>query len=257
MIFQSRFLAALLIVLTSVAGFTSAARSQDEVPPWADEIGQMTNFLACKGNPYALCYYSGPEQATQVRNGAPSMPCVVSPDGKSADCTCYAVTKEDQVNQTYNFVLIGSILDPKIREETIKTCGADGENCRNMKNLAICNMSKNMPGCTVAPVCSHLGSIANKTPPTLYPNTKAELISTFSFAYAADHPFGSTDCSATPGPYAGCMTAPCTTDPNGTTTCKCPIYNGPYQVGLRLNKLLPLSCDISPNVWSAAENPGN
>jgi len=80
-------------------------------------------------------------------------------------------------------------------------------------------------------------------------------VSTFGFYRAPVEPIGLTDCSDEPGPYAGCMTAPCTgpvTVTNGTATihCDCPIYDGPFQLGKD-----GLSCDDAPMAWSAAYNP--
>lgn len=62
------------------------------------------------------------------------------------------------------------------------------------------------------------------------------LVSTFSFKGSHEHGAGwldqkFTDCTKTPGNYAGCMTAPCYEDENGKVICECPVYNGPYQIG--------------------------
>ena len=32
------------------------------------------------------------------------------------------------------------------------------------------------------------------------------------------------------GPYAGCMTAPCKLNKDGTATCKCPVFYGRFQL---------------------------
>jgi hypothetical protein len=79
-----------------------------------------------------------------------------------------------------------------------------------------------------------------------------ELISTFSFENISQHSFGSTPCET--GVYAGCMTAPCKAGEDGLTTCQCPTFEGKFQIGQRPERLkdLGLGCDISPNVWSAA-----
>ena len=37
-----------------------AASAQDDPPPRADQYDELSEFLACSGNAYALCYYSGP-----------------------------------------------------------------------------------------------------------------------------------------------------------------------------------------------------
>jgi hypothetical protein len=57
-----------------------------------------------------------------------------------------------------------------------------------------------------------------------------------------------------PAPYAGCMTAPCTTtDQAGVVECQCPVYDGPYQIGQSgKSDMCELGSDL---VWSAAYNP--
>ena len=61
-----------------------AASAQDDPPPRADQYDELSEFLACSGNAYALCYYSGPEEPTppgraqrrpcRARSAVPSMP---------------------------------------------------------------------------------------------------------------------------------------------------------------------------------------
>jgi hypothetical protein len=73
-------------------------------PAYADIWLAQSDFLACKppvGRPfsYALCFFSGPAIGTPVpMDGTasvnPPLPCVLSPDGKSADCTCYEIKTE-------------------------------------------------------------------------------------------------------------------------------------------------------------------
>jgi hypothetical protein len=107
--------------------------------------------------------------------------------------------------------------------------------------------------CKIAPVCKHLGNIAEATPPTL--DGDAPLISTFSFKNAVRYPISSTDCSTEPYiRYAGCMTAPCGApyEENGKSyaDCDCPTYVGPFQFG---QKNAELACSLGgDNVWSAA-----
>ena len=238
-----------------------AASAQDE-PPRADAFEHISNFLACTGNPYALCYYSGPEDPSATVNGqsVPALPC--NPNDNqggataNADCTCYAITSAAAAHErVYNFVEIGSILNPVVRQATIEACGADGSGCLNMRNLGTGQCDADSPviaeggECQVAPVCSYLGSIEDGTGQTLYPYLEeAALISTFSLTYSEIYDFGSTPCLEGEPAYAGCMTAPCgEPDENGLTQCTCPMYDGPYQVGQN-----GAQCDISPNTWSAA-----
>lgn len=242
------FLAVLSLLLN---GIVAASAQPQRPPPPADAFAVPTAFLACTGNPYALCYYSGPNDPTPRYPNVPAnaLPCTPDPDNPGyANCTCYAITEEQVGPLDTNFVLIGSILNDAIREETIATCGPLGRNCLNMVNLNSCRQDPTQPHCQSAPVCKTLGSIADGTGPDFWGN-EAALISTFSFTYSFNHPFGSTNCSATPGRYAGCMTAACTEPEDGLTTCSCPIVDGPYQVGQT-----GVQCDISPNVWSAADN---
>ncbi|WP_417768137.1 hypothetical protein [Stappia sp.] len=249
---------AILPALFVLALAAPGAAAQDLPPPWADDFASPTAFLACKGNPYALCYYSGPDQPTPRYGNvaSPALPCTVSGnDAKAADCACYAITEKAIGPAEYNYVLIHSILNPQVRRETVEQCGELGRNCLNMVNQQKCAVLGNDPSCKPAPVCDYLGSIEKGTTQTLYPDQpETKLISTFSFVYSFNHPFASTDCPQSTGRYAGCMTAPCTTNDEGLTTCKCPIAEGPYQVGQDLSQFSGLGCDISPNVWSAANS---
>ncbi|POF29057.1 hypothetical protein [Roseibium marinum] len=234
-------------------------------PPGSDSWTVPTQFLACSGNPYALCYYSGPDIATPSRrySDPPVLPCKVDPNGPgAAECTCYAVTDLPDVSDKnplnlelqYNYVLMTGILQKETHKKTIEECGPLGGKCLNLTNLNSCAGSDFQgEGCQQAEVCSMLGNIGTGSPQTLYKNLKdVTLISTFSLDHVSEHSFGSTACEG--GLYAGCMTAPCKQDENGLTTCQCPTVDGPYQIGQRSERLreLGLGCDISPNVWSAA-----
>ncbi len=254
---------AFILILTWIWCAAAPAIAQDDEPPWADEYQSATNFLACRGNGYALCYYSGPDEHQPTKGDTPSprLPC--APNGpNSVNCTCYAL--DDGVYQgelTYNYVEVGSILDPNVLRETQEVCGVDGSNCLNMVNLrGLCHTEPGVIAeaeeCQAAPVCSYLGDPANGVPQSLYPHLDdVTLISTFSFAYSDVHYFGSTPCTppAIANPvYAGCMTAPCRQGEDGLVTCDCPLYPGPYQVGQNYRTHGTLQCDIEPNFWSAA-----
>ena len=250
----------LLLVLTTLmlSSFGLHAYGQGHEPPPADAFDSATNFLACRGNGYALCYYSGPaaEQPTQPGTSSPPLPCNPNLDD-TATCTCYALPGGMHDGElTWNYVEIGSILNESVRHDTMELCHEDGSNCLNMKNQRdICQdvdgVIAEAEQCQMAPVCAALGNPAAGVPQTLYPELDtAVLISTFSFVYSDVHEFGSTDCTQIENPtYAGCMTAPCQEDENGLTTCDCPVVDGPYQVG---QAYAELQCDISPNIWSAA-----
>ena len=84
-----------LSILVLVA-LPSAARSQtSDPPPRSDTITNETNFLFCQGNPYALCYYSGPAAPDDpIEPLAPALPCILSDGGGEATCTCYAIRRD-------------------------------------------------------------------------------------------------------------------------------------------------------------------
>ena len=175
-------------------------------PPWADIVlSPRKNLLECKGTAIALCYYSGP---------GPTTPCTL--DGLGiANCTCYELPKELPY-----FVDINAILNRDVYLKTVAWCGKDGSKC--------------LPtGSRTAPVCE---AINNNT---LIPG--ADLISTFSPFLEKRFPISPTSCKASA--YAGCMTAPCKRtgkiDPNThlpLVQCGCPVYDGPYQVGVAIDK---------------------
>lgn len=85
----------------------------------------------------------------------------------------------------------------------------------------------------------------------------ADLLSAFSLYLEKEFPIQDTNCP-TASDYAGCMTAPCkrTGKIDPTTKlplvqCGCPVYEGPYQVGVATDQ-----CVLGGNyVWSAAYKP--
>lgn len=203
-----------------------------DTPAWADVLLAPSNFVACKGSPIALCYYSGPEMSA----GGTSLPCYLREGGAIADCTCLGIPP----GSTY-FVDINAILNLAVYLETVSVCGRDGSEC--------------LPaGSKVAPVCEAIRK------GTLYPGKDVDLVSTFSTALEQKIPIATkdNDCTATPTLYAGCMTAPCKRtqiiDPltgNFQAQCACPTYLGPFQVGTDLTGTA--GCELGDNtVWSAA-----
>jgi hypothetical protein len=193
------------------------------IPAYANILLQNSNFVQCKGGPFALCYYSGPNTAG---NEPTNLSCELTPDGKFANCDCYAIPYG-----TY-FVDINAILNYNVYLQTVATCGRDGALCENQPNKA--------------PVCNYVNN------QTLIP--KADMFSTFSFDCLPTDGIGATNCTQAV-PYAGCMTAPCyknkDTDKTGIVTCSCPVYNGPFQIGQDNQQ-----CSLGDNlIWSAANNP--
>jgi hypothetical protein len=95
---------------------------------------------------------------------------------------------------------------------TVNTCGADGSLCTQPDQ---------------APVCQYISGGA------LIPG--ADVISTYDhdsleeiLKAVFEHKAGLTKCPK--GPYAGCMTAPCRLNSDGTANCKCPVFYGEFQL---------------------------
>jgi len=184
-------------------------------PAYADITLTSTNFVPCRGGPYALCYYSGPS------TGAEDLSCTLTADGNYANCQCF------DIPYGVYFVDINAILNHDVYEKTVAQCGADGSQCATLNS---------------APVC------ANVNQGNLIPGSS--VYSTFSFDCVPENGLGLTDCGA--APYAGCMTAPCfKTNQAGIVNCSCPVFDGPYQVGQN-DQACTLGGNLT---WSAAYAP--
>ena len=239
-------------------------------PADADIWLRQSNFLACKpplGRPftYALCLYSGPAVGTPVAGkGAkavnPPLPCKLSADGKSADCTCYGLTTEEYPPYIPYFVDINAILNLDLYLRTVYACGHGGENCSPRQLLRSYSRWNDAPVCRAA----NAGRVIPGT----------DLISVFSPVKGNDYATGaspnSTSCPT--GKYAACMTAPCRYTGkrdkagNQLVQCQCPVHDGPFElsqagVSCDANKLTPRAPRAKPGraqpvyVWSAAHNP--
>ena len=214
---------------------------------WADVSLGMQNFLACSletTGPIALCYYSG---VPGEPNLTPS--CTFSQDKNFAQCDCYKIDKDNPKGATLSYVLITSILNKKVYEDTVSACDVDGSLCLNATNIGD-------PAFKEAPVCAALRD------KTLFPG--ADLYSDFSPILINTKGITSVTCPAGGGAnlYAGCMTAPCKntgkTDPSTglpIVKCTCPTYDGPNQVGNP--QINSYSCSPTPHVWSSAYNAPN
>jgi hypothetical protein len=184
-------------------------------PAYANILLTGSNFLPCRGGPFALCYYSGP------RSGPEDLSCTLTPDGLYANCNCF------DIPYGVYFVDINAILNHSVYETTVAQCGNDGSQCTTLNS---------------APVCHSINQ------GTLIP--EANLFSTFSFDCIPSNGIGQTGC--TQAPYAGCMTAPCFKTGNPSIVqCSCPVFDGPYQVGQN-NQACTLGDNL---VWSAAYAP--
>ena len=184
-------------------------------PAYADITLASSNFVPCRGGPFALCYYSGPS------SGAENLSCTVTPDGKYANCQCF------DIPYGVYFVDINAILNHAVYEKTVAQCGVDGSMCGTLNSAPVCenvNQGNLMPGSNV--------------------------YSTFSFDCVPENGLGVTNCAQQP--YAGCMTAPCfKTSQAGIVQCSCPVFNGPYQVGQN-DQACTLGGGLT---WSAAYAP--
>ena len=163
-------------------------------PAYANIILTGSNFVPCRGGPYALCYYSGPS------NGTEDLSCKLTPDGKYANCQCF------DIPYGVYFVDINAILNDTVYNSTVLQCGADGSLCGTPNSAPVCqaiNQGDLIPG--------------------------ADMFSTFSFDCVPSNGIGQTNCAS--APYVGCMTAPCFKTGKSTVQCSCPVFDGPFQVG--------------------------
>lgn len=184
-------------------------------PAYANVLLGASNFLPCRGGPFALCYYSGPS------SGPEDLSCTLTPDGNYANCQCF------DIPYGVYFVDINGILNHSVYKDTIAQCGTDGSLCGKLNS---------------APVCHAINQ------GTLIPGTN--LFSAFSFDCVPTNGLGQTNCAQ--APYAGCMKAPCfKTSQKGIVKCSCPVFDGPYQVGQNEQACM-LGDDL---VWSAAYAP--
>ena len=159
-------------------------------PAYSDIALKSSNFLPCRGGPFALCYYSGPDPET----------CTLTEDGQFANCKCFEIPYG-----TY-FVDINAILNYEVYLKTVKKCGQDCSNCQETNQAPVCeaiNQNKFIPG--------------------------ADMISTFSFDCVPEEGIGQTNCEQALYAgcmTAPCYK----TGEEGIVECSCPTFDGPYQV---------------------------
>ena len=106
-------------------------------PAYADITLASSNFVPCRGGPFALCYYSGPS------SGAEDLSCAPTSDGNYANCHCF------DIPYGVYFVDINAILNHAVYEKTVAQCGADGSLCATLNSAPVCaNVNKGnlMPG---------------------------------------------------------------------------------------------------------------
>jgi hypothetical protein len=187
-------------------------------PNYRDTVEKTTNFLPCKGQ-YALCANSGPRPLS----------CTLTPGGRFADCRC-------PVHNGLSYVVITSILNYRVYQETVKVCGSDGWRCTATDKAPVCQAIKEgrlIPGADVIS--------------TFSPSPAAALAEAHLLA-AAKSP-ALTICPK--APYAGCMTAPCKMTASGLAQCSCPVFWGPFQLP-KANA----QCELGDHlVWSGSYDP--
>jgi hypothetical protein len=187
-------------------------------PAYRDTVPGLSYFLPCTGK-YALCFHSGPEP----------LPCTLTEDGRFANCTC-------DVGDGVNLVLMTAILNEDVYRETVQACGDDGRRCQTQDS---------------APVCKYLRD------GSLIPD--ADVISDF-VPDSTSALRGATDGGSPPvtncdGPFAGCMTAPCTMQDDGTAVCSCPVFYGRFQL-TGAGQACTLGGDLVPSAsYSPALDP--
>jgi hypothetical protein len=164
----------------------------DYGPAYRDTVVTPADMVPCNG-PFALCFTSGPEP----------LPCVPTPDGRFANCTCTPHTG-------LNFVLISAILNFDVWLDTVAFCSSND--------------------CTIedaAPVCAAIKS--GKFIPgadlisTFDPSSKQEIIDILEGT-----PPKPLVCPK--APYAACMTAACKQKKGENPVCTCPVFNGVFQL---------------------------
>ena len=185
--------------------------------------------------------------------GVPGAPlqtpgCTLTQDGKAADCECYQISKGQPRGARYSYILVTSILNKRVYQETVARCGPSGERCLNAANLGDANPPREAPACEAM----RAG--------TMFPG--ADLISTFTPILAPKLGLISQACPRDGrggNVYAGCMGSPCKTtgktDPKTglpLVRCTCPTFDGPNQVGNPQIQLGDFACRQPSHVWSSA-----
>ena len=110
-----------------------------------------------------------------------------------------------------NFVLITAILNRQVYDKTVKKCYPDGSNCPLPDDAPVCKFldkGKLIPG----------AQLISTYDPTSTSTVKDAI---------AGGPSKVQNCA---GPFAGCMTAPCTFTKDGQAECSCPVFWGRFQL---------------------------
>jgi hypothetical protein len=212
---------------------------------------KSTNMLLCDPGPYALCFYSGPPDATG-KSGNKKLPCVMNQDGTVGNCSC------QYYSSSISFVDMNGILNENAYYETAQQCGHDGAGCANMQACGSgTGVTTTSCGMQEAKVCGYLRS-QNRTQPEKSLVPGYDVISDFSMQMASSYNMTkTTNCN---GAYLGCMTAGCKFTSGSApkdgdiVQCDCPAAKGPFQIGQTGSDI---TCDIASSdgnsyLWSAA-----
>ena len=185
-------------------------------PAYRDTVlDPKVQFLACSPQ-FALCFHSGPDP----------YPCHLAPDGRSANCLCTVQTAK-------SYVLQGAILNYPVYLATLAKCKPDNSGCQNTDDAPVCKLLNNgelIPGADVIS--------------TFDTESREQILKALATA-------GKNFTTCDKGAYAGCMTAPCRNNGDGTANCKCPVFYGPFQLTGK-NAQCSLGGDL---INSASYNP--
>jgi len=129
--------------------------------------------------------------------------CRVGPSGK-ADCDCWRVDEN-------HMVVTGAIKDPAVRAATQRRC-----------------TNKNPCGVDEAPVCKAIQSRE-----MIVDGVQTDWVSTYSYRGWCKNwkPVACDRTNGKDGPWADCMTSPCTENHSGTDrplTCQCTVHDGGF-----------------------------
>jgi hypothetical protein len=166
----------------------------DYGPAYRDTVLAPEDMVPCNG-PFALCFTSG--------QPPPSLPCVPTPDGRFANCTCTAHTG-------LNFVLISAILNFQVWLDTVSYCSTN--DCSITDAAPVCAAIKSGKFIKGADLIS-----------TFDPSSRQEIIDILQ-----GQPPPPLVCPK--APYAACMTAPCKQKKGENPVCSCPVFNGVFQL---------------------------
>jgi hypothetical protein len=102
-------------------------------PAYANILLTGSNFLPCRGGPFALCYYSGPSTGTE------DLSCTLTADGLYANCNCF------NIPYGVYFVDINGILNHSVYEIRWRNAGSTAVCARRRTRPRFANRSIREP----------------------------------------------------------------------------------------------------------------